>query len=185
MTVRKGIDYYAMAPSEAKAVGASFVCRYLSLTPGKSLTLGEARELSRLGISMVVVWETTAKRALDGEAAGAEDARVALAQATACGMPAGRPIYFSVDYDTSEDPSVVEPYFVGAAGVTNPIGVYGGISTVKYLFDAKRVEYGWQTEAWSGGRFDWRAQIRQVAYGANYDTDSAWANDYGQWLVAP
>src|SRR3954454_9683507 len=99
----EGIDYAFGRPTMAalKSAGIKFVCRYLSHSPSKNLTAAEAKKLSDAGIWIVVVWETTAKRALDGYAAGAADARDALAQAQICGMPDDRPIYFAVDWDAS------------------------------------------------------------------------------------
>jgi hypothetical protein len=68
-----GVDYAWGRPGAAalKRAGAKFACRYLSHdTTGKNLTRAEADELSAAGLWLVVVWETTANRALDGRAAG-------------------------------------------------------------------------------------------------------------------
>jgi hypothetical protein len=135
----------------------------------------------------VVVWETTANRASAGRAAGIADAKGAAAQATACGQPSGRPIFFAVDWDA--DPSVVVAYFQGVASVIGVprTGVYGGYKVVKFLLDHGLVAWAWQTVAWSGGRWDTRAVIRQYAStvrinGVTCDNDTAYAADYGQWM---
>lgn len=180
----KGIDFYALSLADIKSTGATFVCRYLSLTPGKILERAEAQELSKAGLDILLVWETTANRAYDGEAAGESDASTALAQAKAAGMPAGRPIFFSVDVDTSLNPNLIAPYFTGVGKVlpSREVGVYGGLSTVRLLFDLRLVGFGWQTTAWSNGVWDSRAQVRQVDYTSKgYDIDEAVAEDFGQW----
>ncbi|WP_433234005.1 glycoside hydrolase domain-containing protein [Actinomadura nitritigenes] len=189
-----GIDYAWGRPGVAalQAAGATFVCRYLSHdTTGKNLSAAEARELSAAGIWIVVVWEGTASRALAGKAAGAADARDAEAQARACGMPAGRPIYFAVDFDAnSSQQDEIHAYLDGAASVLGRgrVGLYAGYGPVKRAFDAGKIAFGWQTYAWSGGRWDSRAQLQQYSNdhrvgGVGCDYDRAMTTDYGQWRV--
>lgn len=188
MTTRPGVDYSYGRPGGAALAkaGIKFACRYLSHTAGKNLSRAEAADLAAHGVSCVVVWETTAQRAGAGRAAGIEDAKEAAAQAKTCGQPASRPIYFAVDYDA--DPAAVEPYFQGVASVLGfaRTAGYGGYRVIKYLLDRKRISWAWQTAAWSGGRWDSRAHIRQYAStvrigGVSCDKDSAMTADYGQW----
>ena len=63
-----GIDYAWGRPgaSALERAGAKFACRYLSHDSSKNLSRGEADELSAAGIWLVVVWESTANRALGG-----------------------------------------------------------------------------------------------------------------------
>ncbi|WP_149264316.1 glycoside hydrolase domain-containing protein [Actinomadura sp. K4S16] len=189
-----GVDYAWGRPGTAalKRAGAEFACRYLSHdTTGKNLTRAEAVRLSDAGIWLVAVWETTARRPLAGRAAGADDARHADAQAKACGMPPGRPIYFAADWDaTAAQQDEIHAYLDGAASVigVERVGLYGGYWPVKRAFDAKKITYGWQTYAWSGGRWDARAHLRQYSNdhridGVGLDYDHAMASDYGQWRV--
>jgi hypothetical protein len=184
-----GVDYSDGDPGGAAlaAAGMSFAARYLSHNAGKNLTRAEADDLAAHGVSCVVVWETMAQRAGAGRAAGMADAKEAAAQATARGMPSGRPIYFAVDYDAT--PSAVVAYFQGVASVLGlaRTGVYGGYKVVDYLLDHKLATWAWQTVAWSGGRWDPRAVIRQYAStirinGVSCDHDTAYAADYGQWM---
>jgi hypothetical protein len=168
-----------------------FACRYLSNDSGKNLSLAEARELSAAGIWLVVVWETTAQRALAGKSAGVSDAKAAAAQAEACGMPGDRPIYFAVDWDASESQqAAINAYLDGAASVLGRqrVGIYGGFWPVSRAFDGGHVTWGWQTYAWSGGRWDRRAQLQQysndhIINGVGLDYDRAVKDDYGQWRV--
>jgi Domain of unknown function (DUF1906) len=76
---RKGGDYSFARPSisELKKAGITFVCRYLSHSPAKNLTLKEAEELSAAGIDIVSIWEDTATRATEGHEAGVADAKAA------------------------------------------------------------------------------------------------------------
>lgn len=184
-----GVDYAWSHPGGAalRAAGMHFAGRYLSSDVKKNLSRTEADDLAANGLWSVVVWETTANRAGAGMAAGQADARTAMVQAKACGIPDGRPIYFAVDYDAP--PSAVAPYFQGVASVLTPArtGVYGGYRVVKALLDSKAVQWAWQTVAWSGGQWDSRAVIRQHAEtvkinGVSCDKDFAYAADYGQWM---
>jgi hypothetical protein len=186
-----GGDYAWAHPDPAgfAAWGARFACRYLSPDPSKNLSLVEAQQLAAYGIACVANFESTATEAENGAAAGAADARMALAQATAAGMPAGRPIYFSVDEGTTVGPHITA-YFQGVASVLphSQIGVYGGFAVVKGCLDEQLVTWAWQTFAWSGTPTQWdpRAQLRQVqnsvtVAGASVDIDHAMTADYGQW----
>lgn len=189
-----GVDYAWGRPSidALKAAGAKFVCRYLSHdTTGKNLTRGEADQLSAAGIWIVVVWETSARRALAGAKGGIADAEDAAAQARACGMPEGRPIYFAVDWDATQAQQVaINGYLDGAASVLGRarVGIYGGHGPVARALDAGKARWAWQTLAWSAGRWDSRAHIRQYAIeqrlgGADVDYNRATRTDFGQWRV--
>jgi Rv2525c-like, glycoside hydrolase-like domain/Putative peptidoglycan binding domain len=189
---RKGIDYawhHSLNLDAFRTHGVTFVVRYLSNDESKNLDASEAHLLSDGGFDLVVVWETTAKRALDGRAAGATDAKKAAAQAKACGMPARRPIYFGVDFDAQDhDLPKIANYLRGAASVIGEkrVGVYGGIRVVKHCLDHSVAKFGWQTYAWSHNQRDPRAQLYQhhngVVIGAvNCDLDTAYHADFGQW----
>ncbi|NUT23546.1 MAG: DUF1906 domain-containing protein, partial [Hamadaea sp.] len=189
---RKGIDYSwgRPDPSAIVAAGYSFVCRYVSWsTSGKNLTRTEAEALRAAGLDIVTNWEYSANEALNGYSAGVANAKEAHRQAIACGMPANRPIYFSVDFDATEaQQSAINSYFDGVASVLgrSRTGAYGGYYVIDRLFDAGKITWGWQTYAWSGGSWDSRAQLRQVQNGitvdgADCDRNEARATDFGQW----
>jgi hypothetical protein len=189
-----GIDYAWGGPPSTAAMssaGVKFACRYLSHSASKNLTAAEARKLSDAGIWIVVVWETTAQRALGGRTAGIADAMDAQVQAQACGMPPGRPIYFAVDWDaTSGQQAAINAYLAGAASVLGPsrVGIYGGYGPVKRALDGGHARWAWQTYAWSGGQWDSRAQVQQYSNshtlgGVDCDYDRAMTSDYGQWRI--
>lgn len=186
-----GIDWSAGTPRSLAlhTAGVRFACRYLSFSAAKNLTHAEAKELAAAGLDLVVVWETTAGRALAGRTAGAGDAREALRQANACGMPDGRPIYFAVDFDEGVgQAAAVAEYFRGVASVLGKqrTGAYGGYWAIKRLFDAGLIRFAWQTYAWSNGKWDGRAQLHQYSNGhalagVSCDYNSAMADEFGQW----
>jgi hypothetical protein len=172
-------------PAMAKA-GVKFAGRYLSGDTTKNLTATQAHSLGAHGIDCIVVWETTANRAMAGRSAGIADAQKAKVLADRCGMPSGKPIYFAVDFDGTL--AQVKDYFAGVNTVlgVRRTGVYGGYRVVSGLFDAKMVAYGWQTYAWSGGKWDPRAQVQQYSNGHNLggvacDYDRSTHADFGQW----
>lgn len=189
---RLGVDYSWARPSTAalSQAGVTFACRYLSRDfSGKNLTFDEAATLSAAGIAIVSNWEYEARAPLAGHARGAQDAAEADRQHRAAGGPSDRPIYFSVDFDASAgDQAAINAYFDGVAATIGHArtGAYGGYWVIKRLLDAGKIVWAWQTLAWSGGRWDSRAQLRQVHNAvqidhADVDLDHALADDFGQW----
>jgi hypothetical protein len=189
----QGVDYAWSRPSSPQALrsaGYSFVARYLSWdTTGKNLTADEAQNLFAAGIDVVANWEWDSNDALDGYSTGVNDATEAQTLAAQCGMPADRPIYFSVDFDaTPGQQAAIDSYFDGVASVIGlaRTGAYGGYYVIQRLFDDGKIKWGWQTYAWSGGQWDPRAQLQQIdngvtVAGASCDIDQAVASDFGQW----
>ena len=180
--VAHGVDFGWGAASVAtmRANGWSFGASYLSFDPSKDWQHSQVAAYAAAGIARVFVWETSATRALDGCMAGRIDARNALAEAATFGF---RAIYFAVDFELQPpQDQAVAGYFrciVGQIGVDHT-GAYGGIATVSLLFNLHLIRYGWQTYAWSGGRWDRRAQLQQYLNGSSVDYDRAVAKDYGQ-----
>ena len=204
-----GLDYASPVTdkttlSRFKDNGVQFVCRYISTwadpnIPGshdnpKNITAQEVVALRQNDLKLVVVFETTANRALGGFAAGQHDAKSALRQLRAHGID-GAVVYFAVDFDVPVgNLGTVAQYFAGATSLLGKdrVGVYGGIRIVKHLLDNGLCKYAWQTYAWSGGKWDPRAHIQQYlngqrVAGVTCDYDRAMAANYGQWplYVAP
>jgi hypothetical protein len=186
-----GVDYAwaRPAPSDLAAQGYGFVARYLSYdTTGKDLSAGEAADLTAAGLDLVVVWEWGAQDALQGYGLGVQHAQAADGEAQGVGQPAGRPIYFAVDFDAQpSDQGAIDAYFDGVASVIghDRTGVYAGYGPVSRLFDDGKVAWGWQTYAWSYGQWDPRAQLRQIQNGigpgGEMDEDQSMVDDFGQW----
>ncbi|WP_394843492.1 DUF1906 domain-containing protein [Pendulispora brunnea] len=195
IALQRGVDYSWSRPSPSglRSAGYTFAVRYLSYdtsgSHGKILFKPEAEALTAAGVDIVANWEWGADDALDGYNGGVEDAREALRVANNAGMPAGRPIYFSVDFDaTPGQQATINSYFDGVISVLgrDRVGGYGGYYVIKRLFDAGKITWGWQTYAWSGGQWDSRAQLRQVqngvvVAGGEVDIDEAFTEDFGQW----
>lgn len=190
-----GLDYAGGRPSAAAiaAAGFDFAVRYLSsggpALPGKLLTSDEADDLRANGVDIVSNWETTADRMLDGYQAGVDDATAALAHVLACGGRKDRPIYFSADMDTTpEQQCMIDDYLRGAASVlgVEQVGIYGGYWSVSRALDHGTARWAWQTDAWSGGNLDPRANIHQrIGFvwvdGVECDQNQALTADFGQW----
>jgi hypothetical protein len=189
VTTHYGVDYSFSRPSPAtiKAQGYTFVSRYLSYGSSKDLTKSEADALKAAGLDIVCNWEESATAALNGYSQGAADARAAQTEAVAAGMPATRPIYFSIDFDaTPGQQTAINAYFDGVASVLgrSRTGAYGGYYPVQRLFNAGKIAWAWQTYAWSGGQWESRAQVRQIENGIDNDQedkDESVATDFGQW----
>ncbi|OXR46682.1 putative peptidoglycan hydrolase [Nocardia cerradoensis] len=197
--MRLGLDYAGGRPDPQaiRAAGYDFVVRYLSDggpgLPGKLLTPDEADGLRRAGVDIVANWETTANRMLGGFPAGQYDATLALAQAQACGMPTGRPIYFSADWDAAEDEQgPIDDYLRGAASVLGAenVGIYGGYWPASRALNDQTAQWEWQTDAWSGGNTDDRRKMHQRIEqvwvdGVQCDVNEAVVDDFGQWSYIP
>ncbi|MBY8881160.1 glycoside hydrolase domain-containing protein [Actinacidiphila acidipaludis] len=190
---RLGLDFNTYpnpSPSTITADGYTFVCQYLA-GPG-SLTRSSALAFINAGIDVVCNWEMGQYAPRNGLSQGVSDAQQAQSAAAAAGMPADRPIYFSVDWDVqSADLSAIEAYFDGIASVIgrDRTGAYGGYYAIQQLFNSSKISWGWQTYAWSGGNWDSRAQLRQIQNdiqvgGTSVDEDQAVVDDFGQWGVS-
>lgn len=196
-----GLDYAGGRPAgvDILAAGYTFVCRYLTDggpdLPGKLLTPEEADDLRAAGVEIVSNWESWADRMLEGYSAGVQDATSALGRLARCGGPSDRPVYFSADWDVSEDEQpAIDDYLRGAASVlgADNVGIYGGYWPVKRALDADAARWAWQCQAWSGGRVDPRIHILQrnndgyaTVAGIECDINQALRPDYGQWSGTP
>src|SRR5688572_585134 len=132
LALSEGVDYAWSRPniSQLVAAGKRFACRYGGPgSSGKQLDPTEAQQLSSAGVSIVANAEGSATGLLGGWDTGVSWARSADAHFRNCGMPPGRPIYLSVDFDVqSSQWSAVASALRGAASVigTARVGVYGG-----------------------------------------------------------
>ena len=163
--MKYGVDYaWGVVPYDALvADGVQFVMRYVSHDSGKDLSVAEKAELWKRGISVGLVFESTANRALDGFNAGATDATWAKARCDNLGL-GDIPVYFATDWDVTEaQKPIVANYLKGAASVIGKerVGVYGGFYVVRYMSDNGVCSWFWQTYAWSGGQLHPAAHIYQ------------------------
>lgn len=154
-----GIDYCdPIKPKTIKANGYGFVCRYINPTQpdfNTQLSPKEYKNLTNAGLSVMLIWEINATRALEGRQAGIDDA--SYAKQFCDKLKLTQPIYFTVDTDARGAAlNKVSAYFEGIKTILpfNQIGVYGSITVVKHCLDNKLASSAWQTFAWSGGRND-------------------------------
>lgn len=190
----EGVDYAWSRPNitQLAAAGKRFACRYGGPgSAGKQLDRGEAQRLSAAGISIVANAEGAADGLLGGWSAGVSWARAAEAHFAKCGMPPGRPIYLSVDFDaTSGQWPAVANALRGAASVLGAarVGVYGGRRAIEWARRDGVAQWFWQTYAWSGGVWVAGNHLEQYRNGvelagATVDLNRALATDYGQWKI--
>lgn len=186
------IDFSYARPSinSIKSHGYVGVARYLSSSSSKRIGLAELQRYLDAGLSIILVWEDSAKAPLGGAVRGLSDARKANDQADALGWPKDRPIYYAVDFDVqlSQRDSVLN-YLRAAASVTSrPVGVYGGYNMIGWAAQSG-YRYLWQTAAWSGGRTHSQAMVYQYAgMGPISDTDVnriLVSKDWGQVPFTP
>lgn len=147
-----------------RAAGVRVVGRYAGLGGAwKHLTPTERDLLFAAGIGIFPLAEAVDNRALAGHAAGAADARAARAAWSALGLPARFPICFAVDFNATADELAgpVAAYFQGIASVEQGDYDYGGATTVDFLSSHRLVGGGFQTYAWSAGRWSKFAVIKQ------------------------
>lgn len=189
----EGVDYADSVPSASalKAAGKRFAVRYGG--PGrdsKQLTASELRALRSAGIDIVANAEGAAS-GFTGRTAGRSWAQQALNHFGPLGMPPGRPVYFSVDWDAGPgDWAGIDAALAGAAEILGAkrVGVYGSYDTIAHCKNAGTAAWFWQTYAWSSGRWHPAAHIQQykngvAVGGADCDLDRAMTSDYGQWGV--
>lgn len=185
-----GVDIAWATPdaSTIAATGAHFVARYFSPDSSKNITADEVRDYPAHGLSIVVVYESTANRMLGGRAAGVSDAQMAESQRRAVGLPDDTVIYFACDFDAvGSQYSTVNDYMRGVNSVIglNRSGFYGGYYTVENVAAAPATaSYFWQAEAWSNGHWSGHANIRQdggTLLAGSADVDHSMTDDFGQY----
>src|SRR5258708_31201536 len=179
------IDYSVLRPPIPllHAAGVTAVGRYIGWDgePGfqnihKNLTIPEKNALLTAGIQIWLSFEYAADAALGGDLQGARDGHLANSQLKNLGMASpGTAVYYAVDFDLQDfAPSLAETpanaraklgpvagYFDGIHSM-NPnheVDGYGGYWAISRLLNAKLIPRGWQTLAWSGGKWGPRAVL--------------------------
>ena len=154
-----GIDYAYARPgiAEIQQHGWTFVARYLSTNKSKVLTVAERDALHEAGIAILLVWEQSEVRPLQGEPAGRVDGTMAAAMATALGYPVDCPVFAALDFDTYKPDEInkANAYMVGfSIGLGRfRVGCYSGTHLIDRAAGVLygRTVYGWQANAssWS------------------------------------
>lgn len=150
----RGLDADTILTPYAQQIadaGFTDVGRYL-----KNLTAEEVAALHAVGLGIWLIFERGAEDVLDGDAQGAADGTIALAQAQALGVPAGVAIYATADTDLSDaQATVAESYWWAFDAQINPagykIGGYAdGVTLAELLMHG--LNYPWLAGArgWAG-----------------------------------
>lgn len=189
----KGLDYSWARPG-GKAIaeaGYQFVMRYVPYVGhgGKALTDKELNDLHTHGLGVGLVFESTAERHKEGRTAGIIDAQRSLDSAKGLGFPNDTPIYFAVDFDSSEgDQQAIDEYQRGAISILgiDRVGVYGSYYVVERCKAANTAKWFWQTYAWSGGQRSEHNHLYQflngqTLNGGEVDFNEAYGDTQGLW----
>ncbi len=193
-----GVDYSFARPDPAmmKKRGVKLALRYLWNTKyedgrtNKGIGTVELAALQAQGIQVAFIYEEDGKELQGGFNGGVRVAKAAEGFLKGLGL-AGYPIYFNVDYDA---PSTDMPNILSALdGIASVIGrdrtgLYSGYGPMKAAFDADKIKWGFQTYAWSGGKWDSRAQVQQWSngqWGDSIDFSRAVKAEFGQNPVKP
>ncbi|MHB9144742.1 MAG: glycoside hydrolase domain-containing protein [Symbiobacteriia bacterium] len=194
MTEYLGADYAdppSTDPGWFASHGFSFACRYLPTGGARTdLTAQEVVALSRAGVGIVTIWETTggdenyspAGAAFFTAERGTREGGRAVAAARALGQPVGAPIYATVDFNarTDEDMAAILVYMQAFAAAIRPypLGVYGSYAVIDLA--QQLTPWLWQTYAWSAGKLHPKAVLHQFKNTQPFDYDRAFG-DPGWW----
>jgi len=179
-----------------KERGGGFIARYL-----KNLSLAEAGAILHAGLEILLIFETTAERALDGAGAGAADGAKARNMAAALGAPQGVAIVATVDFDATEaqEPTVLtylRGFKAGLAGQAK-LMVYANGAICAAALDGRVADYTWLaggsgmrgTQAFkASGRATIIQDVgdkRGLDLGISIDSDVAYTEDFGGWSLTP
>jgi hypothetical protein len=137
-------------PKDIADAGYTLVIRYLSPDPSKDLSVAESQGLHSVGLSIALIWESTATRSLGGGSAGAQDAILAVQQAKALGYWKGATLFANVgDFDASlADLTPIHAYYSTFAGGVESEGYvaggYGSGYVIDQLVDEKYTGVWWE-----------------------------------------
>lgn len=196
---RLGADATGETIAALKALGVTFIGRYVSDYPGKNLTLPEAQRLAQAGVDLITNWENDVNDWAGGYNQGVAFAKRALVQHKACGGPVGLSerwgIYFSVDEKVDPTDPTLHDYFVGIGTVLSPLhtGAYAQTSVLRTLRSLGLIGCGERGGTWRSmstfglpeglgnpGEFD----IEQTGFfNPSYDRNVANSTYFGQWRI--
>lgn len=175
-----------------KAAGYTFICRYLHVGSPNALTLGEAEHAAAEGLYIVSIRETNPTHAgFFTYAAGKFDGLEALRAAKECHQPTGTPIYFTVDYDASQDDlAAILKYFNGVRSVVMEnylVGVYGSGLVCATIKGGGWAHFSWlaMSRGWAGSQDYTDYDLLQTGGGevcglsVDFDTSNG---DSGGWM---
>jgi hypothetical protein len=199
--VTEGVDYAWGRPGGAAlaGLGKHFAMRYVPYIGdgAKGLLKPETANLRAFGLSIGLVFETTANRAKEGFGAGQNDARLTQIGLPWTGLPLTLPVYYAVDFDANVGQrtwdanwgGAIRSYFDGVASILGRprVGIYGGYHVIEWALANGHATWGWQTYAWSNGLVSNRAHVYQYdntgnnINGVSVDLCKSLRADFGQF----
>jgi hypothetical protein len=197
VSIRKGIDCVASSYPGAAALvaaGYSFMIGYISWgTPWKDLTREMVDDCAAHGIDVVLNFEAEAQPS-GGRTEGLSVGQRVASQREALGVPAGRPCYYSADFEAQPlgYPSL-DAYFAGIHEGDPTGGLPGAYADGAYLLhalDAGLIAWSWLScstgfpgyaEALASGRLTMSQSCGGSVAGRSVDIDTDYVTDFGQW----
>lgn len=190
---RNGVDFSWARPGGAaiRAAGNEFVMRYVPYRGdgGKGLEPEEVDDYHANGLSIGLVFESTAMRHLDGFGAGQLDALIVQEALARMRVPETVGIHFGADFDVQPGQfAAIDTYQYGAASVLGMgrVGIYGHADLIDHCHDIGSATWFWQTYAWSRGRRSQWAHVYQylngqTLNGGEVDLCEAFGSEQGLW----
>jgi LysM repeat protein len=143
----------AISAKALKEAGFDFVARYLG-NSWKTFDLEEAKAIQSASLKLISIYETSPTSVFYfTKSQGISDAKAAYDYAKVVGQPIGTAIYFTVDYDAQDaHMGAILAYLDGLKETLKEykIGLYGSYSVMNAV--KGKVDYYWQTYAWSHGQ---------------------------------
>jgi peptidoglycan hydrolase-like protein with peptidoglycan-binding domain len=176
------------AAIELKRADFEFVARYLG-NSWKTFNNEEAKVISDAGLKLISIFEKSPLNvSYFTKSQGINDAKEAESYANAVGQPHGTAIYFTVDYDAQPSHmSAILSYLDGVRETLNDykVGLYGSYSVINAI--KGKVDYYWQTYAWSKGKVADHIHMHQYQNGVTVAGVSLDRNDIkkdpGAWVL--
>lgn len=158
----------AKTASALKSAGFEYAMRYLPTHAWKGLTAEEVRAIQGAGLKLVSILQKSANYAgYFTKEQGRKDGADAQQLAGNLGQPRGSAVYFAVDYDCRRPSELanVASYFEGVKETLKhyKVGVYGSHTVVNHM--RNKVDYFWQTYAWSSGKVAEHIHMHQYQNG--------------------
>lgn len=166
-------DYTArIDPATLRVAGVIGVCRYVSRSGWKDISLSEYRELLAHGITVILNFEDESNGWMGGASAGRADANFAADWADSYDYPAWMPIPSSADFDmtlsqwNSAGHAYASTYLDTLRGRGRTEGVYGPWDVLSWCHG---IGYGWKWQAGMSTAWDRNANAWTKANGAPDD----------------
>ena len=182
-------------PRDVRFVGYFGMIGYFSRDPRKNWTPALRDEALKAGLALGFVSESGAGDWVNNPSLAVTEAKEAVAQAKALGVPAGTGIYFAVDVQS--ELSLVAPSFIQARPIVKDsgylFGIYGGDTVTDPLIREGVCDLGWQAAptSWGDGKVSPVCSLFQrvsktlADCGGTYDENVVLKMNAGLWLPEP